>query len=133
MCGSPQDNRIWSFPLSRLEALAASERRQEIGTRLSADQAHKVTGASLQAAKGRGVYTWTAVILNRRRLLRRSRISLAENCTSGTTYYCLIDSSWGDTVAEAWVSEDSLKSFPEFQTSIESLKRIDEKSAISRL
>jgi len=34
-------------------------------------------------------------------------------------------------VAEAWVSEDSLKSFPEFQTSIESLCVSNEKSAIA--
>jgi sialate O-acetylesterase len=41
----------------------------------------------------------------------------------------LIETSWGGTVAEAWISEGGLKSFPEFQQSIESLKHIDEKSA----
>jgi sialate O-acetylesterase len=41
----------------------------------------------------------------------------------------LIESSWGGTVAEAWVSEGGLRNFPEFQESIESLKHIDEKSA----
>jgi sialate O-acetylesterase len=43
----------------------------------------------------------------------------------------LIDSSWGGTVAEAWVSEGSLKQFPEFQPSIDSLKSIDEPAAIA--
>jgi len=44
----------------------------------------------------------------------------------------LIDSSWGGTVAEAWVSEDSLKNqFPEFRQSIDSLKNIDEPAAIA--
>jgi len=32
-------------------------------------------------------------------------------------------------VAEAWVSDGALKSFPEFQQSVASLKHIDEKSA----
>ena len=41
----------------------------------------------------------------------------------------LIETNWGGTVAEAWVSEGSLKSFPEFRQSIESLKRVGEKSA----
>jgi sialate O-acetylesterase len=41
----------------------------------------------------------------------------------------LIESNWGGTAAEAWVSEASLKSFQDFRESIESLKRIDEKSA----
>lgn len=41
----------------------------------------------------------------------------------------LIESNWGGTVAEAWVSEGSLKSFPEFQHAIDSLKTIDEKKA----
>lgn len=44
----------------------------------------------------------------------------------------LIDSSWGGTVAEAWVSGASLKSqFPEFRESIDSLKNIDEPAAIA--
>jgi len=43
----------------------------------------------------------------------------------------LIDSSWGGTLAEAWVSDVSLKQFPEFQQSIDSLKKIDESAAIS--
>jgi sialate O-acetylesterase len=41
----------------------------------------------------------------------------------------LIESSWGGTVAEAWVSENGLKNFPEFRDSIESLKHIDEKAS----
>lgn len=41
----------------------------------------------------------------------------------------LIESDWGGTVAEAWVSEASLKRFPEFAQSIDSLKRIDEQAA----
>jgi len=41
----------------------------------------------------------------------------------------IIESSWGGTVAEAWVGESALKNFPEFQDSIRSLKQIDEKSA----
>jgi len=43
----------------------------------------------------------------------------------------LIDSSWGGTVAEAWVSEGSLKPFPEFTRAIDSLKNIDEKAAVA--
>lgn len=43
----------------------------------------------------------------------------------------LIDSSWGGIVAEAWVSEDSLKRFAEFTPSIDSLKKIDEQAAIA--
>lgn len=44
----------------------------------------------------------------------------------------LIDSSWGRTVAEAWVSEASLKNqFPEFRQSIGALKNIDEPAAIA--
>ena len=43
----------------------------------------------------------------------------------------LIDSTWGGTVAEAWVSEGSLKRFPEFTPSIDSLKKIDEQAAIA--
>ena len=44
----------------------------------------------------------------------------------------LIDSSWGGTVAEAWVSGASLKNqFPEFRQSIDSLKDIDEPVAIA--
>jgi len=43
----------------------------------------------------------------------------------------LIESNWGGTVAEAWVSEGSLKPFAEFQQSIDSLKRIDESAAIA--
>src|SRR5262249_10897743 len=43
----------------------------------------------------------------------------------------LIDSSWGGTVAEAWVSEGSLKEFPEFAPSIDSLKDIDEQAAMA--
>jgi sialate O-acetylesterase len=42
----------------------------------------------------------------------------------------LIESSWGGTVAEAWVSETSLKQFPDFQPAIVSLNNIDEKSAV---
>jgi sialate O-acetylesterase len=42
----------------------------------------------------------------------------------------LIDSCWGGTVAEAWMSERALKRFPEFQESIDSLRRIDESTAI---
>lgn len=38
----------------------------------------------------------------------------------------LIESSWGGTLAEAWVSEASLQAFPEFRESIDSLRRIDE-------
>lgn len=36
----------------------------------------------------------------------------------------LIESSWGGTVAEAWVSARSLKRFPEFRASIESLQNL---------
>ena len=44
----------------------------------------------------------------------------------------LIDSSWGGTVAEAWISEAALKrQFPEFRESIGSLKNIDEAAAIA--
>ena len=41
----------------------------------------------------------------------------------------LIESNWGGTVAEAWISEGSLKKFPEFDQDVASLKQIDEKSA----
>lgn len=43
----------------------------------------------------------------------------------------LIDSSWGGTLAEAWVSEASLKQFAEFRSSIDFLKGIDESAAIA--
>jgi len=43
----------------------------------------------------------------------------------------LIDSSWGGTVAEAWVSREGLRRFPEFTPSIDSLKKIDEQTAIA--
>jgi sialate O-acetylesterase len=43
----------------------------------------------------------------------------------------LIDSSWRGTLAEAWVSEGSLKQLPEFQPSINFLKTIDEPAAIA--
>jgi sialate O-acetylesterase len=43
----------------------------------------------------------------------------------------LIESSWAGTVAEAWVSEESLRPFLDFQKSIDQLKVIDEKAAIA--
>ena len=45
----------------------------------------------------------------------------------------LIESSWGGTVAEAWVSAEALKGFPELKESIDSLRTIDEQSAIAEL
>jgi sialate O-acetylesterase len=41
----------------------------------------------------------------------------------------LIESSWGGTVAEAWASGAGLKSFPEFGSDIQQLKKVDEASA----
>jgi sialate O-acetylesterase len=38
----------------------------------------------------------------------------------------LIESVWGGTVAEAWISEGALKKFPEFDQDIASLKRLNE-------
>jgi len=43
----------------------------------------------------------------------------------------LIESNWGATVAEAWMSEASLHDFAEFHRSIEDLKRMDEKRAVA--
>ena len=41
----------------------------------------------------------------------------------------LIESSWGGTVAEAWIGEEGLKRFPEFEPAINSLKGIDRRHA----
>jgi sialate O-acetylesterase len=41
----------------------------------------------------------------------------------------LIESNWGGTVAEAWISESSLRPFPEFAQASDSLKKIDEQAA----
>jgi len=43
----------------------------------------------------------------------------------------LIETSWGGTPAEAWVSEAGLKSFPEFRGAIDEVKKTDEKSVIA--
>jgi len=43
----------------------------------------------------------------------------------------LIEADWGGTVAEAWVSEESLKPFPEFKPTLDSLEGMDEKAALA--
>jgi len=43
----------------------------------------------------------------------------------------LVESSVGGTSAEAWISEGSLKHFLEFRQSIDSLKRLEEKTAVA--
>jgi sialate O-acetylesterase len=45
----------------------------------------------------------------------------------------LIEADWGGTVAEAWVSEAGLKSFPEFQEPIDTVIRANANTAISKL
>jgi len=45
----------------------------------------------------------------------------------------LIESSWGGTVAEAWVGGESLKPFPEIQEVVDSIKGIDEVAALAKL
>lgn len=44
----------------------------------------------------------------------------------------LIETSWGGTVAEAWVSEAGLKSFPEFRAAIDSVNKADEKAVVAQ-
>jgi len=43
----------------------------------------------------------------------------------------LIATSWGGTIAEAWVSEAGLKSFAEFRGAIDDVKKTDEKAVIA--
>jgi sialate O-acetylesterase len=43
----------------------------------------------------------------------------------------VIQSTWGGTLAEAWVSAGALRRFPEFRQSIDSLREIDEDTAIA--
>jgi len=43
----------------------------------------------------------------------------------------LIETSWGGTIAEAWVSEAGLKSFAEFRSAIDDVKKTDEKAVIA--
>jgi sialate O-acetylesterase len=43
----------------------------------------------------------------------------------------LIESNWGGTMAEAWVSAESLQAFPEFQPTIEAIKTMDEKAGLA--
>jgi len=43
----------------------------------------------------------------------------------------LIESDWGGTIAEAWISKESLKAFPEFQKTFDLLQRLEEQNGLA--